>query len=164
MNKLSRFFHELLNPHCEHCTKEALTIYENNQIEKEIRLGLEQEAKRCRSCESYERQLAIANEQIIKLTEKIINPNANERVIIEELKQPKALHRGHVPFSLIRNHLETESRAAAATAKLAAKPDSEILKVTEVKTEVIDNSVNELEDAVLNARIERNTETGVKQA
>lgn len=154
MNKLTKFFHELWNPHCEHC----LIIEETKQAHVE-------ESARCRSCESYERQIAVLQEQNSNLVNKIINPNPMfQQPQVTEI-QPKPLRRGPVPFAVIRQSLESESRAAVAAAKNAAVPDAPKVnesKEIEIKTEQNYESVSELEELVKNAAVSRTAETGTR--
>lgn len=172
MNRIAKFIHEFFNPHCDHCAKERMMILEQEAVDKDVELANAREDRRCRSCESLERQLAIANEQIIKLTEKIVNPNPISIPPQMSEASPKPLRRGPTPFHLIRQTLEQESRASAEALKNRAKPDSELnLQNNEAqglvppvnKAETGESNFKEVEAAVLNARTERETITGTKQ-
>jgi hypothetical protein len=144
MNPIIKFFHELINPHCEHCA-----------ILREEQFHIELESRRCRACESFERQIAVLQEQNNKLTEKIVNPVPLAPVAPEVQMRP--IHRGAIPFSIIRQQLESESRARAEALRNAALPD----KTTEVNTASI--NIDELENEVMNATIsDAVSKTGTK--
>lgn len=139
MNKLSKFFHELLNPHCLHCSAMREELFHT-----------ELENKRCRSCEFLERQLTVLNETNRLLTDKLINPVQPAPQPIEDKPAARPIHRGAIPFSMIRQSLELESQARANALKNAARPDSSIDTI-------------KLENEVLNATVSRAAETGTKQ-
>jgi len=151
MNIFVKFFHEIMNPHCTHCVEEKL----ENQFANV-------EHMRCRSCESLERQLAIANQQVLKLTEKIVNPSAAPIPQTTNEIAPKPLRRSPLPFSAIRPHLEAESRAAAQAARNAAQPDTVVESTVVVEPVEIKEEIKVLEDLVFEAKI-KSEETGVKQ-
>lgn len=158
MNPIVKFFHELLHPHCEHCT-----------MESEIKLSIERESRRCDSCESLRMQVAILNEQNKNLIDKIVNPYPQPIVNVDTVLQ-KPIHRGPIPFSAIRKHLETESRAAAESLKHAALPDSVIEQRKPLAQSYVENvhasginDVEALEDMVINATNTRTAEVGTKQ-
>lgn len=170
MNTVVKFFHQLFNPHCQHCMQLDNQVMENAIVAQEIQERLAEENKRCRSCESLERQLAVANDQIIKLTEKIVNPNPQPMVQIAETTQ-RPLNRGPLRFTPeLRRTLEAESRAKAAALKQAAQPDSQVSQNNEPKVEspaVAENkedSLAALEQLVVNARTERESATGETQS
>lgn len=114
MNTFTKFFHELFNPHCKHC-----------ETARELEIEFASELKRCRSCEALERQVAVLNDQNRLLLDRIANPvESKPPAIIEEAVKP--INRTKVPFSIIRQQLEAESRAKADALKNAARPDSDL--------------------------------------
>lgn len=143
MNIIVKFFHELINPHCSHC--DAL---------RDEEFHIKAENNRCRSCESLERQLAIVNDTNRELLNKITKSPEQPTAVSNEVAV-KPLRRGPIPFHMIRQQLEQESRLKAQVLKNAAIPDTEIAK--------IETSVSELESEVMNATVSRTAETGIKQ-
>lgn len=158
MNPIIKFFHELFHPHCPHCLQLEMRKYEETIVEKEIKERIFEEDKRCRSCESLERQLAVANEQIIKLTEKIVNPNPI--IPAQNEQQPKPIPRGNPAFHVIRSLKEAESRAQWLANQQAAKPDAEQTEQPKVTSIVEDETFKEMEAAVLNASTQREANAG----
>lgn len=159
MNSIVKFFHELINPHCQHCMQLENAKREQDAINQEIELVKQNESLRCRGCESLERQIAVLLEQNSKLTDKIVNPNPIIASTNSEIT-PRPLHRGPTPFRMIKETLENESRARAQALKQAAQPDSPTVETTSNNTAELES----LEDKVLNATISRTAETGTKQA
>lgn len=150
MNPIVKFFHELINPHCTHCLQQL-----------EVQRDLEYESRRCTSCESLQLQLAYVNEQNKNLIEKAINPYPVPSAI-PVAEQVKPIHRGRVPFPMIRRVLEEESRGKAAALRNAAKPDSTFDRVESEAAQT--NGISELEDLVLARGLNRETEVGTKQS
>lgn len=160
MNPIIKFFHEFLNPHCQHCLQIINAEREQAFLKEEIEITTKEQDKRCRACESLERQLAVANEQIIKLTDRITNVNQTAIPANNEA-QPKVVHRGPIPFSLIRQQLETEARRAAAAAQNIPKSDEQLSQSNE--SNKVEEPLTPLEDMVINAADTRTNATGTKQ-
>ena len=118
MNIIVKFFHEMLNPHCQHCDNERMRELEQNEINRI-----------CPSCESLKMQLSLVNQQNEKLLNKLVTEK--EEIIPIQQEQPRVLNtKGFIPFNVIRNRLETESRIKAQELNAqnkaqtgAAKPD-----------------------------------------
>jgi hypothetical protein len=132
MNRVIKFFHELMNPHCEHCAE---------QLETE-----REEAKFCPTCEALSMQLSIANQRITSLLNKEVEPQVTEQPR-QQVIQTRA-----TPFHVIRQRLEAESRAklaekqAEAISNLsAAKPDSE---TKPEEKDALTTQLDNLEDAL----------------
>ena len=141
MNSFVKFFHELMNPHCSHC----------EQL-RGIELELERDRVRCNSCEQLSMQLADSQAMIKNLSEKITaKPVEQPPTVIADMKP---IRRGPIPFSMIRQQLEAESRTKAAAMKEAAKPDDVAAIVAET----------ELEQLVFNAGTIKEEISGIKQA
>lgn len=113
MNIIVKFFHELFNPHCKHC-----------ETARELEIEFASELKRCRSCEALERQVAVLNDQNRLLLDRITKPETKPE--IESIESVKPLNRTKIPFSIIRQQLEAESRAKKVALENAAKPDSDL--------------------------------------
>jgi len=111
-----KFFHRLLNPHCDHCIEEA------------------RESKICPTCEVYRSQLELANHEkklLLETIEKINNP------IIEEKEFPhtEPIQSRTTPWPIQRKILEREDRIAA---KLTRDKEAELKskKIEELEKEV----------------------------
>jgi hypothetical protein len=115
MNAITKFFHELINPHCSHCL-------ELQEIERE-------EKNHCNTCEVLSMQLAVANKRIDDLISKISQSESNEVKTVED-KPRQVIQTQRLPWSVIKNSLETKSKIKAAEIKAeqaastkAATPD-----------------------------------------
>lgn len=158
MNKFVKFFHELLNPHCEHCIQQM-----------ELAREVEREMRRCDSCESLRMQIALLNKQNETLINKLTSSNEVAMPQTNETA-PKPIKRGgQIPFGLVRKALESESRARAEALRRAAQPDSQVQN-NEVsnenrpsETQAQTEDVNKLEDLVFNAQLNREAQVGSKQ-
>lgn len=117
MNKLSKFFHELFNPHCQHCVNERAAQLE---IEREIR----ENNRICDSCESLKMMNAQLLEQVKTLVDKIANPNP-EKPVVQEDREMKPIRPAFIPPSVRRNMMEKEDRAKSRAMRDAATPDPE---------------------------------------
>lgn len=149
MNPIIKFFHELMNPHCSHCA--ALR-------EEEFHIKIEN--SRCRSCESLERQLAIVNDLNRELLNKLTKSNEPVAQPLNE-EQPKVLNRGKIPFSVVRQRLETASRAEAERIKAEAMKNAALPDANNDNAN--DSELDKLEDMVVNASVSRAAQTGTKQ-
>ena len=124
MNPIIKFFHEFLHPHCQHCQEEKIQEIEQNEINRI-----------CPSCESLKMQLSLVNQQNEKLLNKLVTEK--EEIIPTQQEQPRVLNtKGFIPFNVIRNRLETESRIKAQELNAqnkaqtgAAKPDETTAKL-----------------------------------
>lgn len=104
MNKLTKFLHELFNPHCLHCDKIRMEEYELKEFEIEKNLV-------CQTCEALKLELANAHNLNNKLINNIIDPPKSE--FVEDNGPKQVIQTRHLPFSVIKNKLEAESRAKA---------------------------------------------------
>lgn len=157
MNIVTRFFHELRNPHCEICA-----------MEETVKIDLLAEANRNPAVEALERQVAMLNQQNQDLLNRLINPQAVIQETTTEEPQ-RVLRRMPLSFNKIRPHLEAESRKAAEALKNAAVPDSEQVKNNEVNGNAMSSdviapteSLSQLEALVLTANVNHEA-SGTKQ-
>jgi len=127
-----KFFHHLLNPHCEQCIQDNLELRERNR-----------EDKICHSCETLRHQLEVSNLERQKLIDSILNkqPQVEQRIDTSNLKpiMPRV-----VPWHVKQQMLEEESRKAASVLK---ERQEEISKSKTVNPLVIPKvSIEELEE------------------
>ena len=106
MNKFVKFFHEIMNPHCEHCEHERMELYHH---------------ERCKACDVFQQQLAVANNHIDELLNKIGKVEEETTAPVNETRQ--VIQTRHVPWTVKRQMLETESKAKAIALSKMAKPD-----------------------------------------
>ena len=138
MNPIVKFFHELIHPHCQHCDRLRIEELEQRELDREIAVVINV----CQSCENLKMQLAVANQRVDNLIDKLIE-KPEETKPVQAQENPRIIQTGrHIPFNVTRQRLETESRLKAqelrqeADAKSrSAKPDIEKLesKVAEIK-------------------------------
>ena len=107
MNRLAKFLHEFTHPHCNECSHDQT----------------------CKSCETLERQLEIANEDKKKLLEIIlernkVSENDNPPAFNYEQVKPKA-----IPWSVRRQLLEAEDREKARILNSQNREQQEITKL-----------------------------------
>jgi len=133
MNPITKFFHELMNPHCPHCM----------QLE-EIKI---EETKYCKTCEVLQMELARANTRIDALLTKPVA--TTDALVGNEVKQ-NIIQTRHVPWHIKQQQLEEESRVRANALRKAAIPDV----VTDIVNNPILKSVDILENelGISNAR------------
>lgn len=105
MNPLVKFFHELFNPHCEHCEQLRMQELEQKEIERELAIA----DKICSSCENLKIQLAVMNQLVDKLT----TPQKVESLPLTETTH-KVILPQHIPWRVTREMREKESRLRAA--------------------------------------------------
>lgn len=109
MNWFTKFWHELRNPHCEHCSDER---------ERARNIKAEEEA--CDSCH----MLRLENARLInengRLLDRILNPIREE--VIEKPASPIEMPKKHLPWRVRQQILEQEDRQAARARNEAAKP------------------------------------------
>jgi len=124
MNSFTKFFHELMNPHCPDCLREHSERYE--------------ERNHCRTCDALEMQLSIANQRITSLLNKEVEPRVTEDT------EPKrqVIQTRHVPWHVKRQMLENESRAKAIANARSAKPDVKSEQGLEIDNDKINAVVN----------------------
>lgn len=105
MNFITRFFHELRHPHCEHCVEERLELHH------------------CKTCEV----LSVQNSQLIRENERLMDllldkPKPQEvPVDINELKPIQT----HIPWNVRRQQIEAERRAESISRQNAAVSDKD---------------------------------------
>lgn len=107
MNRISRFFHEFVHPHCIECGND----------------------KTCKSCETLREQLALVNEDKRKLLEIILEKN---KTIPEEINKPsehKPVGSSYVPWNVRRAALEAEDREKARILRDREPEQKEIEKL-----------------------------------
>jgi len=115
MNRITKFFHELRNPHCEHC--ERL---------KELEREEARDNKVCVSCETLQRHVERLYFENDRLTQALIDsgnkqlsePSAPETTNIHPIR-PR-----NVPWSVRRQALEQEDRHKAKLMRDAPKPQT----------------------------------------
>ena len=133
MNKVSKFFHEILNPHCEHCATERKELRDEQREQAILTAQLEQqqreESKFCPSCET----LASENARLVRDNERLLEtllakPIAPEQKIqdVRDLKPITTTKTPFIPTAVRRQMLERESRHTAQLKDLAPKPDSPV--------------------------------------
>lgn len=89
MNYLGKWFHQLINPHCDYCVD-------------------------CVSCKVLKEQLELANIEKTKLLNALLavtNPPVKEEIIPTEIK--RELSPKNIPWRIKRQMLEEEDRARA---------------------------------------------------
>jgi len=113
LNKFSKFWHELLNPHCADCLSEEID-----------RRELAKESKICDTCETLKQQLAIAHEDYKYLLAKMM-----EKPEVEIQQEPPQITRPKfIPWKTRQQMLEKEDRVKANAIKNAAIPTTELEK------------------------------------
>lgn len=89
-----KFFHKLLNPHCDHCKEEL------------------HDSRICPTCEVYRSQLELANHEkklLLATIERISNPVIEEK----EFPHTEPIQSRTIPWSARKRILESEDRIAA---------------------------------------------------
>lgn len=127
MNPLVKFFHELFNPHCEHCAKERLTLLEQEEINREI----EQANKICQSCENLKMQLAVMNQLVDKLT-----TVKEENKIVETPVPHKVILPNNMSWRVRQQTLEQNSRIRAAEIRAEQSVKVPIPDIDKLETEL----------------------------
>lgn len=121
MNKLTKFFHELLNPHCPDCLVESEVAISNAQ---------------CKNCEVLHQQLLIANNEKRDLLNRLIAPPVTELYKESEPEEPTTSASKGLSWKVRKQLLESEKREEA---KLIAR--NKIQTVDELEKELKLNSV-----------------------
>jgi hypothetical protein len=126
MNRFSKFFHELFNPHCQHCKLEAIeqARLQHELREMEIQHSREQQEldRTCDSCES----LKLMNAQLLQMNADLVSRIGNppvEKTVVQEDRELKPIRPAYIPPSVRRNMMEKEDRAKARAMRDAAAPD-----------------------------------------
>lgn len=114
-----KFFHELFNPHCEHCAQER-------KIKRDEERELRNESQHCSSCDT----LANENARLVRDNERLLDSlltrpaEATQKVTsIQDLKPIQTTKTPFIPTAVRRQMLEREDRHTAQLAKDAPKPD-----------------------------------------
>lgn len=130
MNSITKFFHELFNPHCLHCEQvrkqeleQELVNEEAERILREKELDQEREDNICGSCEILKIELAKANTRIDSLLDKLTNKPTVE-IPVEENVERKPIQTRHIPWTVRKQQLEQASRERAAALRNAVQPDT----------------------------------------
>jgi hypothetical protein len=134
-----KFFHQLFNPHCQHCADERREQRAENRY--------------CASCESLANEnsrLVRDNERLMDLLLEKPTAPADKVTNVENLKPIQTTRLPFVPTAVRRQMLEQESRHTQQLRANAPQPDSTINKDQELK---------ELETELDNVRQEREKET-----
>lgn len=134
MNRLVKFFHELMSPHCEHCIRERKEELEQHELDREIN-------NICNSCENLKMQLSIANQRCDNLIEKLTSKHDETPKVDTEFKQ--IIQTRHIPWSVKKQQLETESRLRAQELR-----EKVLAETRAVKPDVIKDKIKELEPAI----------------
>jgi hypothetical protein len=98
------FFHKLFHPHCEICL-----LAERERLERE------EDAKVCKSCESWKFELAKEREVSRKLLDSILTAQAANAIV--ETREPlggsEPISGGYIPWHIKKERLEAASRKQA---------------------------------------------------
>jgi len=124
MNIITKFFHELFNPHCEHC------------------IELARENRICGTCEYLKTEVAQLRNQNQELIEKITNKPAKVE-IKQEAQIFKPLSPGTVKSWAVRRQLlENEDRSKA---KILQENSKKL--TTELEDKLFDKELADIEKA-----------------
>src|SRR3990167_838203 len=114
MNRITKFFHELRNPHCEHC-----------EHQKEIEREEARDKKICVSCETLQRHVERLYFENDRLTQALIDagkPSTEpERINTQNLIPVRPRN---VPWGVRKQALEAEDRHKAKLEREAPKPQT----------------------------------------
>lgn len=102
MNRLTKFFHEMWNPHCEHCEEE------------------QRESRICQSCETLRTTVATLTDD----NRRLLSALTKEPPIPEPVAAPafQPILPKSMPWGVRRQMLEAEARAEAKLKKNAVAP------------------------------------------
>lgn len=117
MNIITKFFHELLNPHCPDCIKQRQEELEQKELDREV-------SAICKTCEILKLELGQANNRINQLLDKVI-PSKDETLPVQTSAQ-QIIQTRVIPWTVKKQQLEQASREKAAALKNAAQPDDKI--------------------------------------
>lgn len=133
MNSITKFFHELLNPHCEHCEKLRLAMLEQKELDREV-------SSICKTCEVLKLELGQANNRINQLLGKLTEDKKEE--ILSQPQPQQIIQTRVIPWTVKKQQLEQASRDKAAALQNAAKPDNkqEEIKKLEQELGVVQNA------------------------
>ena len=124
MNFISKFFHELLHPHCPDC-------FHTREVElEELR-----DSKICKSCETLRVQLEISNFEKKQLLDKLLH---KDDVIQPPQQDYQPIMPKNIPWGVRRQMLEEESKRAAALLK---EREKEIKVTVDGKVEAIEKEL-----------------------
>ena len=101
-----KWFHHLINPHCEQCRAEK-------EIAREIRM-IEQE---CKSCDTLRTLLAAERENNRRLLDLIVEQNTPKVEMREPVRDLKPITPMRVPWRVRQQMLEAEDRVTAQRMK-----------------------------------------------
>lgn len=137
MNRISKFFHEILHPHCPDC-----------MLEK-------QDAKICASCEILKEQISIIRQENRRLLESLTANKSSPEVIQQKQELKPSTN---IPWAVRRQMLEREDREQAKVMRAAPKP----ITKTETSNSNINNS--NIQDNTKDKIAELEKELGVENA
>ncbi len=103
-----KWWHELTNPHCLHCTEQA------------------REDKHCNTCEVLRNQLESSNLERQQLLQRLLYKDIEPTTLDEQY--PKETPKINIPWAVKKQMLENESRERAKILRDTIKPDIETLE------------------------------------
>ncbi len=124
MNFVIRFFHELRNPHCEHCREELMT----DPVVEELKVEL--------AALRYERDRLL---KYILDTPQSVVPNVPIQEESEE--EPKPILPKLVPWNVRRQMLEAEDRQKATLLKQNIKEQEKAIEELEKNLGIVQETV-----------------------
>jgi hypothetical protein len=131
MNFITKFFHEMLHPHCEHCEQEKLLNREDKLSERS-----------CKSCESLRYQLETLMHEKNVLLNAVLEKDEKPEPIPVDTSKLQPIRPFAMPWNARRQLLEAEDREKAkllvkAKTDMTAKLNDTVKKLeTEIKTDV----------------------------
>ena len=143
MNPIIKFFHELRNPHCNHCDL-------IKQQETDERLDKEH----CKSCETLNRLNESLLQQIRDLQKLLIerlSPQPEKEIDVTQLQPIQ--NSKYIPFNVTRQKLEREDRERARIHNEQLKHNAPKIDVEQAVKEL-----NELEQEVKDAQSRRESQ------
>lgn len=154
MNRIAQFFHELRNPHCQHCIDEKNFQMQVEVALKEKELDFSREQQELdRTCDSCE-NLKLMNAQLLDMNRSLLERIGNQPVVekITTHTDFTPIRPAFIPPSVRRNMLERQDRKLAKQSEEralndAAKPDPTETKIFGLnKEEELESIEKELED------------------
>lgn len=123
MNKIAKFFHEFLHPHCDECLAEKI------------------ETVNCDSCDTLRSQLELANHEKNEILNRLLNKEApldSDRPHVSHIEKPRPR-----PWPVVKREMEKADRIKADALRNAGVSDKitvdTSLKIEDLEKEVLDN-------------------------